>query len=58
MRYARLCLDRGLLLRGPERPFVESMRELVADPTRHWSWRFRVKKREGENGDGSGEKQG
>lgn len=44
LRYARLCLDRGLLLRGPDRPFVESMRALVADPTAHWSWRFRVKK--------------
>jgi hypothetical protein len=43
MRYARLCLDKGLLLRGPNRPFVDSMRELVADPTHHWSWRFRLK---------------
>lgn len=44
LRYARLCLDRGLLLRGPDRPFVESMQAMVADPTAHWSWRFRVKK--------------
>jgi hypothetical protein len=43
VKYARLCLDRGLLLRGPDRPFVDSMKELVADPTRHWSWGFRVK---------------
>lgn len=52
-RYARLCLARGLVLRGPERPFVESMRGLVADPAGHWSWRFRVKdglKREAEEG--------
>jgi len=51
-RYARLCLDKGLLLRGPDRPFVESMQELVADPTRHWSWRFRVKSTNAEKGDG------
>lgn len=43
VRYARLCLDKGLLLRGEDRPFVESMRELVSDPEGHWSWRFRVK---------------
>jgi hypothetical protein len=43
MRYARLCLDKGLLLRGEDRPFVESMRALVRDPMGHWSWRFRVK---------------
>ncbi|KAK3314188.1 hypothetical protein B0H66DRAFT_483401 [Apodospora peruviana] len=43
-RYARMCLANGLVLRGPDRPFVESMRALVADPTGHWSWRFRVNK--------------
>ncbi|KAK0738193.1 hypothetical protein B0T18DRAFT_483179 [Schizothecium vesticola] len=53
VRYARLCLDRGLLLRGPDRPFVESMRALVADPTGHWSWRFRVVKKEREEGEGA-----
>lgn len=46
VRYARLCLDRGLLLRGEDRPFVESMRAMVKDPRGHWSWRFRVKRRE------------
>ncbi|KAK1826276.1 SET domain-containing protein 5 [Podospora conica] len=61
VRYARLCLDRGLLLRGPDRPFVESMRALVLDPTRHWSWRFRVQKKEteeGTGGQGDGKTQG
>lgn len=43
IRYARLCLDKGLLLRGPNRPFVDSMRALIADPAGHWSWRFRIK---------------
>jgi len=46
MRYARLCLDKGLLLRGAKRPFVDSMRALIANPTGHWSWRFRLKLKE------------
>ncbi|KAK3361787.1 hypothetical protein B0T24DRAFT_95968 [Lasiosphaeria ovina] len=44
MKYARLCLDKGLSLRGPDRPFIDSMRGLISSPTEHWSWRFRVKK--------------
>ncbi|KAK0624315.1 hypothetical protein B0T14DRAFT_602675 [Immersiella caudata] len=58
LKYARLCLDRGLLLRGPNRPFVDSMKELVANPTGHWSWRFRVKsstkEANGQEGSGNG----
>lgn len=50
VRYARLCLDKGLLLRGEDRPFVESMREMVRDARGHWSWRFRVKMKEGKDG--------
>lgn len=50
MRYARLCLDKGLLLRGPKRPFVDSMRALIADPAGHWSWRFRLKLKERDEG--------
>ncbi|KAK3320249.1 hypothetical protein B0T19DRAFT_434152 [Cercophora scortea] len=42
VRYARLCLASGLVLRGPDRPFVRSMRALVEDARAHWSWRFRV----------------
>lgn len=53
VRYARLCLDKGLLLRGEDRPFVESMRELVGDATGHWSWRFRLKMNKGEDGQGT-----
>ncbi|CAK7213052.1 hypothetical protein SCUCBS95973_001668 [Sporothrix curviconia] len=41
---ARRCLDRGLLVRGAEQAFLSSMRALVADPTTHWSWRFRLGK--------------
>ncbi|OAA57463.1 hypothetical protein SPI_07122 [Niveomyces insectorum RCEF 264] len=50
---ARRCLDRGLLVRGPDQFFVRSMRELLADPTTHWSWEFRTKgvgRRRGETG--------
>lgn len=52
IRYARRCLDKGLLLRGPDRPFVDSMRELVDDPTGHWSWRFRLKNTSAEGKEG------
>ncbi|TLD16173.1 uncharacterized protein PgNI_00220 [Pyricularia grisea] len=41
-KYARLCLDRGLLTRGPSQPFMEAMRSLIVEPEKHWSWRFRV----------------
>ena len=51
-RYARLCLAKGLTLRGPDRPFVESMKALVSDPIAHWSWRFRIKNAQ-ENVDGN-----
>lgn len=40
--YARRCLDRGLRFKGPNRPFIESMRALLKEPEMHWSWRFRV----------------
>ncbi len=46
-KYARLCLDRGLAFRGPDRPFVDAMRELVNDPEKHWSWKFRLNGRNG-----------
>ncbi|KAK4209093.1 SET domain-containing protein 5 [Rhypophila decipiens] len=42
MIYARLCLAKGLVARGPDRPFITSMKELIEDPVRHWSWRFRL----------------
>ncbi len=43
IKYARLCLSRGLVLRGPGRTFAESMKLLIKDPETHWSWRFRLK---------------
>ncbi len=46
VRYARLCLDKGLMLRGEDRPFVKSLREMVRDPRGHWSWRFRVERKD------------
>lgn len=42
VRYARLCLSKGLVLKGPDRPFVKEMQALVSDPGKHWSWRFRL----------------
>ncbi|KAK1763503.1 hypothetical protein QBC33DRAFT_459372 [Phialemonium atrogriseum] len=42
VKYARLCLDRGLRFRGQGRPFEESMRRLLEDPEVHWSWRSRL----------------
>ncbi|KAH8783069.1 hypothetical protein F5883DRAFT_482789 [Diaporthe sp. PMI_573] len=39
---ARMCLDRGEQMRGPQAPFVKNMRELIQDPQKHWSWRFRL----------------
>lgn len=41
---ARKCLDRGELMRGPEAPFARNMRDLLQDPRKHWSWRFRLPK--------------
>jgi hypothetical protein len=57
-KYARLCLDKGLLLRGEDRPFVKSMRELLKDAKAHWSWRFRVKKRQRESEAEGGSREG
>lgn len=43
IKAARRCLDRGELMRGPGVPFARNMRELIQDPHKHWSWRFRLK---------------
>lgn len=42
---AEQCLERGELMRGPETPFAKNMRDLLRDPQKHWSWRFRLAKR-------------
>lgn len=52
--YARLCLARGLIARGPDRPFIVSMRALIRDPVNHWSWRFRVGASTGTSSGGEG----
>ncbi|KAK4195422.1 hypothetical protein QBC40DRAFT_185766 [Triangularia verruculosa] len=42
IRYATMCLERGLLLKDETRPFVVHMRNLVDDAAGHWSWGFRL----------------
>jgi hypothetical protein len=46
MKYARLCLDRGLAFKGPGIPpgivFIESMKDLLRDPMTHKSWKSRL----------------
>lgn len=42
IKFARLCLERGLLLKDETRPFVGEMRALIEDAEGHWSWRFRL----------------
>ncbi|KAI0166925.1 SET domain-containing protein [Hypoxylon sp. FL1284] len=42
-KYAKLCVDSGVLFIGPDRPFVKSMQDLIADPTKHPKWKFRSK---------------
>ncbi len=43
VKYARLCIDRGLAFRGPKRPFIDAMKEIVKNPEEHWSWKFRLR---------------
>lgn len=40
-RYAMLSILRGQMMAGFDRPFVEKMKELIKDPEKHWSWKFR-----------------
>ncbi|KAK0668359.1 hypothetical protein QBC41DRAFT_393768 [Cercophora samala] len=42
IKFGRLCLERGLLLKDETRSFVMQMRSLVEDPEGHWSWGFRL----------------
>lgn len=41
-KYARLCVDSGLMLRSDDSPFLDSMMKLIESPKQHWSWRFRI----------------
>lgn len=40
-RYAMLSILRGQMMAGFDRPFIEKMKELLKDPEKHWSWKFR-----------------
>ncbi|KAI0834675.1 SET domain-containing protein [Hypoxylon sp. FL0890] len=42
-KYATLCVDHGLRFIGPDRPFIKSMQELIANPTGHPKWKFRLR---------------
>ncbi|KAK7924446.1 hypothetical protein PG985_006500 [Apiospora marii] len=42
MRYARLCIDSGLKFKGPGKPFITSMEDLLRDPKGHKYWMFRM----------------
>ncbi|KAK8050324.1 hypothetical protein PG994_012054 [Apiospora phragmitis] len=44
MKYARLCIDSGLKFKGPGKPFLASMEDLLRDPKGHKYWRFRMSK--------------
>ncbi|KAK8125789.1 SET domain-containing protein 5 [Apiospora kogelbergensis] len=44
MRYARLCIDSGLKFKGPGKPFITSMEDLLRNPKGHKYWMFRVRK--------------
>ncbi|KAI1093853.1 SET domain-containing protein [Rostrohypoxylon terebratum] len=41
--HAKLCVDHGLKFIGPDRPFVNEMQELIANPTKHPKWKFCLK---------------
>ncbi|KAI0490439.1 hypothetical protein F4859DRAFT_8000 [Xylaria cf. heliscus] len=40
--HARLCVKYGTLFKGPGRPFIENMNQLLHDPTGHSHWMFRL----------------
>ncbi|KAI0884311.1 SET domain-containing protein [Annulohypoxylon maeteangense] len=42
-KYARLCIDHGRKFIGSDRPLVEDMQELIANPTGYSKWKFRLK---------------
>jgi len=50
LRYARLCLSRGIVLRGPGRAFAENLRAMMKEPEKHWTFRFRLKNAEKQKG--------
>lgn len=42
-KYANLCVDHGSRFIGPERPFIKNMQDLIANPTGHPKWKFRLR---------------
>ncbi|KAI2602052.1 SET domain-containing protein [Hypoxylon sp. NC1633] len=42
-KYANLCVEHGVLFIGSDRPFIKGMQELIADPTGHPKWKFRLR---------------
>ncbi|KAK6853025.1 SET domain-containing protein 5 [Apiospora arundinis] len=45
--HASLAFEHGLASAGPNDENIVSMRMLMKDPRRHWSWMYRINKREG-----------
>ncbi|KKY33985.1 putative ankyrin repeat protein [Diaporthe ampelina] len=45
IRFAKLCIEEGEVLESSIRPFMDNMRELIRDPSAHWTWRFRLSHR-------------
>ncbi|KXH39128.1 hypothetical protein CSAL01_03159 [Colletotrichum salicis] len=43
VKYARLAVEAGTIESGPEMGDVEAMRELAADPKKHFTWRGRLR---------------
>lgn len=52
-RYAMLSILRGQIMAGFDRPFVETMKELVKSPEKHWTWNFRHQQSHHEDDDES-----
>lgn len=45
IKYAKMCIEEGEVLESSIRPFINNMRELIRDPSTHWTWRFRLSQR-------------
>lgn len=45
VKFARLCIEEGEVLESSIRPFMNNMRELIRDPSAHWTWQFRLTSR-------------
>ncbi|MCJ1323398.1 hypothetical protein MMC10_000058 [Thelotrema lepadinum] len=42
MKYASLAVEAGLLYAGSQYSNVKDMRKLLEEPSKHWSWKFRL----------------